>query len=274
MIDRLLPPSTGAVVVDALTDPPEARLFPEEERLLGQAVEKRRLEFTTVRHCAREALARLGLPPAPILPGDYGAPRWPEGVVGSMTHCAGYRAAVIAREADLVTVGVDAEPHDALPPEVLDTVTLPEERDQLARLAARSPQVHWDRLLFSAKESVYKAWFPLTRLWLDFDQAVITFEPDPCPDPGPVTDPMPAPGAFRARLLVPGPFVAGARLPGFRGRWLVSDGLLFTAIAVNTDGSDATAGASAAGSAAGSMPDRAEGSLERAQDSAERTIVR
>ncbi|MGH3416365.1 MAG: 4'-phosphopantetheinyl transferase family protein, partial [Actinocrinis sp.] len=124
----------------------------------------------------RQGLARLGRPPAPILPGDHGAPQWPDGVVGSMTHCAGYRAAVVANRADLITIGVDAEPHDALPPEVLDTVTLPEERAQLARLVARHPGVHWDRLLFSAKESVYKAWFPLTRRWLDFDQAGIAFD--------------------------------------------------------------------------------------------------
>jgi 4'-phosphopantetheinyl transferase EntD len=126
----------------------------------------------------------------------------------------------VARGTDLVTVGVDAEPHEALPPEVLDTVTLPEERERLARLAAARPGIHWDRLLFSAKESVYKAWFPLTRRWLGFEEASIVFDPDPR-----------APGSFDARLLVPGPVVDGVKLPGFTGRWLVRDGLLFTAIA-------------------------------------------
>ena len=221
MIEELLPP--GVAVVEMLADPPGVVLFPEEEKLLGQAVEKRRVEFTTVRHCARLAFAQLGVPPAPILPGEYGAPRWPEGVVGSMTHCAGYRAAAIARSVDIVTVGVDAEPHEALPPEVLNAVTLPEERGRLAKLAATRPEVHWDRLLFSAKESVYKSWFPLTRRWLDFEEASIVFD---------LTDGEP--GSFYARLLVPGPQVAGVRLSGFAGRWLVRGGLLFTAIAVTT----------------------------------------
>jgi 4'-phosphopantetheinyl transferase EntD len=223
VIELLLP--AAAVAVEALADPPEAVLFPEETLLLAQAVEKRRLEFTTVRHCARQAFARLGVEPAPILPGEMGAPQWPKGVVGSMTHCAGYRAAVVARSGDLLTVGVDAEPHEPLPPEVLGTVSLPEERARLARLAAQRPDVHWDRLLFSAKEAVYKAWFPLTRRWLDFEEASVAFAAGPGADPAGV-------GTFYARLLVPGPVVNGAGLPGFAGRWMVRGGLLFTAIAI------------------------------------------
>ncbi len=220
-----MPP--GAVAVESLSDPPDAVLFAEEERLLTQAVRKRRVEFTTVRHCARIALARLGLPAVPILPGEMGAPRWPDGVVGSMTHCAGYRAAVVGLSTDLVTIGVDAEPHEALPPDVLGTISLPEERERLVQLNAARPDVHWDRLLFSAKESVYKSWFPLTRRWLDFEEANVEFEFGPEPDAG-------RPSSFYARLLVPGPVVAGAALPGFAGRWMVRDGLLFTAIAVTT----------------------------------------
>lgn len=214
MIETLLPGE--AAVVEALDNPPEAALFPEEQALVTQAVEKRVREFTTVRHCARRALARLGLPPAPILPGAYGEPGWPDGIVGSMTHCDGYCAAAVARSADLAALGMDAEPHEPLPPDVLEAVTLDAERRRLARLAAERPEVCWDRLLFSAKESVYKAWYPLTRQWLDFEGAEISFGPD----------------AFRARLLVPGPLVGGVRLAGFAGRWKVENGLLFTAISV------------------------------------------
>ena len=259
MIETLLP--DGAAVVEALSDPPEAVLFPEEEALLAQAVQKRRSEFTTVRHCARLALARLGIPAVPILPGDRGAPQWPEGIVGSMTHCAGYRAAVVARSADLVTVGVDAEPHDRLPPDVLDTVTLPQERVQLARLAAERPGVHWDRLLFSAKEAVYKSWYPLTRRWLDFDEAEITFDAG-LGEVGAEVEEVDgvdgvegaASGAFYARLLVPGPVVGGVSLPGFAGRWLVRDGLLFTAIALTTDEVPRSIAADAASDVAAGLP--------------------
>ncbi|HZP53587.1 4'-phosphopantetheinyl transferase family protein [Actinocrinis sp.] len=241
MIEELLPP--GVVAVEARSDPLDAVLFPEEEAELAQAVEKRRLEFTTVRHCARTALARLGIAPVAILPGDRGAPQWPAGIVGSMTHCTGYRAAVVARSSQLATIGVDAEPHEALPPEVLTTVTVAEERERLKRLAADRPAVHWDRLLFSAKESVYKAWFPLTGRWLDFEEASIDFEAESHRAEAHRAEARGAgsgeSGSFYARLLVPGPVVNGITLLGFAGRWLVRDGLLFTAIAVSANGSSA-----------------------------------
>jgi 4'-phosphopantetheinyl transferase EntD len=216
MIEELLRPPV--VAVEAFADPPDGALFPEEEAVIARAVDKRRREFTTARWCARRALARIDVPPAPILPGLRGAPGWPAGVVGSMTHCAGYRAAAVARAGDAVTIGVDAEPNEPLPEGVLASVSDPQERAALATLARTAPDVHWDRLLFSAKESVYKAWFPLARKWLGFEEAVVTIEP--------------VVGTFAARLLVPGPVVAGERLSGFTGRWLVRNGLVVTAIVV------------------------------------------
>jgi 4'-phosphopantetheinyl transferase EntD len=216
MIEELLP--SPVAVADTRTDPTDAVLFPEEAALLAKAVEKRRREFTTGRACARRALAQLGLPATPILRGEKGEPRWPDGIVGSITHCAGYRAAVAARATDLASVGIDAEPHGPLPDGVLDAVSLAEERAQLVDLASLAPEVPWDRLLFAAKESVYKAWFPLARRWLGFEDAAITIDPDG--------------RTFEAKLLVPGPDVAGQPLTGFTGRWLVRDGLVLTAIAV------------------------------------------
>ncbi|MEU8379892.1 4'-phosphopantetheinyl transferase superfamily protein [Streptosporangium sp. NPDC048865] len=210
MIEKILPPWVASA--ECFEDPPDVVLFPEEEASVARAVEKRRREFGTARHCARLAMAELGLPPVPILSGERGAPGWPDGVVGAITHCAGYRAAAVSREA--LTVGIDAEPHEPLPEGVLPVVSLPEERAEIARLGG---DVHWGRLLFSAKESVYKAWFPLTGRWLGFEEAHLTFSPS---------------GTFAARLLVPGPRVEGRELTGFTGRWLVSDGLVVTAIAV------------------------------------------
>lgn len=215
MIERILP--AAVVAVEAYDDPPDAVLFPEEEQVIAKSVEKRRREFTTARHCARQALAKLGLPPAPILPGERGAPGWPDGVVGSMTHCAGYRAAVLARDSEIVTVGIDAEPHHPLPDGVERVVTRPEERVHLAELAAADSTVHWDKLLFAAKESVYKAWFPLTHKWLGFEDARVTLDPA---------------GTFEAELQVPGPVVASGTLTGFSGRWLVDSGLVVAAISL------------------------------------------
>lgn len=216
MIAEALPDKVA--VVERLDDPPDAALFPEEEAIIARAVDKRRREFTTVRYCARLALAELGVPPAAILPGERGAPGWPQGVVGSMTHCAGYRAAAVAHATDVLSLGIDAEPHGPLPEGVEKVVTLPEEREHLRLLAATHQNTRWDRVLFSAKESVYKTWFPLARRWLGFEEARLVINPDA--------------GTFTVNLLVPGPVLPGGELTQLSGRWLVRDGLVLTAISV------------------------------------------
>ena len=213
MIAELLPAEVAAEDIIGLD--PAAALLPEEEELVARAVEKRRLEVTNVRTAARRALARIGVPPVPILRGERGAPQWPAGVVGSMTHTAGYCAAAVADIGKIRSVGIDAEEHAELPGGVLDAVSLPDERAMLARLGTGA---HWDRLLFSAKESVYKAWFPLTRRWLGFEEALISIDPD---------------GTFRAKILIDGTTADGSpALTGFDGRYLVRDGYVLTAITV------------------------------------------
>jgi hypothetical protein len=81
VIEQILPP--GVAAEEAFGDLPDVVLFPDEETVVANAVEKRRREFATARACARAALAKLGVPPVPIVPGHRGAPRWPQGVVGS-----------------------------------------------------------------------------------------------------------------------------------------------------------------------------------------------
>ncbi|MER5358779.1 4'-phosphopantetheinyl transferase superfamily protein [Streptomyces sp. NPDC002785] len=223
MIEKILP--SQVAVAEALFDPPDAALFPGEEELIRNSVESRRKEFTTARWCARRALGDLGLAPAPILKGERGVPIWPGGVVGSMTHCAGYRAAAIARRADVLTVGIDAEPHKRLPDGVHETIALATEQQRELELRRASPEIHWDRLLFSAKESVYKAWFPLTHRWLGFEEADIVLHTN---------------GSFTAGLLAsatePGPATGATATPtAFSGRWLVADGFVVTAIAVESE---------------------------------------
>ncbi|MFI1996282.1 4'-phosphopantetheinyl transferase [Actinoplanes sp. NPDC020271] len=205
LLAELLPEvATG----EAYTDPPGIALFPAERQVIASAVEKRRREFTTVRHCARIALRELGLPAVPILPGERGAPGWPPGVVGSMTHCAGFRGCAVAFAAHVRTIGVDAEPAAPLPNGVLEAIALPEEHVTIKALA---PDLPADRILFSAKESVYKAWFPLTRRFLQFHEARIDL------DPG---------GTFTATLLADPPLP----VTGFQGRWMCRNGVIVTGI--------------------------------------------
>jgi len=215
VLERILPPVAAVV---AGSGDREVELFPQEEEALGNAVEKRRREFVTARACAREALSRLGLPVQAIPSGARGEPIWPAGVVGSITHCDGYRACAVAAASELLTIGIDAEVDDRLPAGVLGDVARPEERGWIEAATSAEPGVSWDRLLFSIKESVYKAWFPLARSWLGFEDASISIDRSL--------------GTFTAELLVPGPTLDGRTLDGFAGRWIAAEGLLLSAIAV------------------------------------------
>jgi len=213
MIERIVAPTVATA--EQFGAPTEARLFAEEQLRIATAVDNRRREFAGVRWCARQAMTQLGVPAAAILPGERGAPQWPTGVVGSMTHCDGYRAAALATDRSVLAIGIDAEPHGPLPEGVLRAVSLAAERAWLDRAPAR---LHWDRLLFSAKESTYKAWYPLTGRWLGFEDAHIVFDEA---------------GTFTVAFLVAPPQVRGRELAGFTGQWLVSDGLVLTAVVLS-----------------------------------------
>jgi 4'-phosphopantetheinyl transferase EntD len=220
VIESILP--NGVVSAELFADPPGLTPHPLEAPLVAKAVDKRKREFTSARHCARVAMEKLGVEPAPIMRGKSGAPQWPKGVVGSLTHCDGYRGAVLAYSMQVRSVGIDAEPHGPLPDGVLEAVSLPAEREWLE--TAGREDIHWDRVLFCAKEATYKAWEPLTGRWLGFEDAHITFERTGSGDD--------LSGTFHSELLVPGDTVTGPPLSAFDGRWMVAGGLVMTAISV------------------------------------------
>lgn len=214
MIEQLLP--AGVVVVEAFEDVPGEPVFPGEEDLVANAVESRRREFVTARRCAREAFAKLGHPPVPIRSGPKREPRWPPGLVGSITHTNGYRAAAVASRSVIASIGIDTEQNAPLPDGVEECVIVAGEPEMLATLTAAFPATHWGRLLFSAKESVYKAWYPLTGRWLGFEDARVTIDPS---------------GTFAAELLIDGTRTDGEPpLTKLRGRFLVARGLVSTAV--------------------------------------------
>lgn len=208
------------MAVEMFSDPPELTPHPAEISIVARAVDKRRREFVTTRHCAREAMSKLGYEPAPIHRAPSGAPVWPRGLVGSLTHCDGYRAAVLAHAMGVRSIGIDAEPHAPLPSGVLKTVSLPAERNRIE--SSQDRQVHWDRLLFCAKEATYKAWEPLTGRWLGFEDAHITFERLSAGN-----EPS---GTFTATILVDGHTRQGPPVRHLDGTWRVHDGLAVAAI--------------------------------------------
>jgi 4'-phosphopantetheinyl transferase EntD len=195
-------------------------LFPEEEKIIAHAVESRRRQYAAVRSCARACLGRLGYALVPILPGVGGAPTWPTGVVGSMTHCAGYAAAAVGPLSRISAIGIDAELDAPLPEGVLDLVATPAEWDRLAITQLEPDAPNWDRLLFSAKEAVYKAWFPLTGEWLDHEEVEILFDPKG--------------GAFAALLSRDDLIVHGRQVRRLHGRWARKRGILVTAVVLGS----------------------------------------
>ncbi|SHF56212.1 4'-phosphopantetheinyl transferase EntD (siderophore biosynthesis) [Jatrophihabitans endophyticus] len=208
MLRSLLPP---AVAVAETRQDLLDELAPDEAHWVAHAVARRRSEFHTGRACARVALAELGIAPAAIPVGPQREPCWPTGVVGSITHCDGYRAAAAAPSDVVRSLGVDVERHRPLPDGVLDTVTDPGERATLTRLAAEDADIRWDVVLFSAKEAVFKTWFPVQRRWLGFEDATVDLD---------------RAGTFTA--TVHGPTVAGGAT--YRGRWSASDDFVACAV--------------------------------------------
>jgi 4'-phosphopantetheinyl transferase EntD len=215
LIAGLLPPAVAAAESVGALPATGPVLFPAEEAALRTAGPRRRAEFAAGRRCARAALARLGVPAAPLLPGRAGEPLWPAGLTGSITHCAGYRACAVAWATEVAAIGIDAEPNRALPAGLIEAVAAGAERVWIREQAAAVPTVCWDRLLFSAKEAAAKLWYPLAGWWPGFRDVAIR---------------LATAGTFTARLPA-GPGAGGPRPARLTGRWLSSDGLLITAIA-------------------------------------------
>jgi 4'-phosphopantetheinyl transferase EntD len=216
MLELILP--AGVESEECFGEPPGAMLFPEEQQIIAHAVEIRQRDYATVRGCARACLQRLGYAPVPILSDAGGAPSWPDGVQGSMTHCSGYAAAAVGPLSRISAIGIDAEPDAPLTDDVLEVVATPAERERLAVTQSEPDDPNWDRLLFSAKEAVYQAWYPVAGEWLDHQEAEILFHPQN--------------RTFTAQLSRDGLIIHGRQIHRLHGHWIRQRGILATAVVV------------------------------------------
>jgi len=201
LLAQLGPPgiAPGVRLVAGIHPPLRAE---EQAATLGMSP-LRLLEFSAGRAAAREALGRLGWPATAIAVGAGRAPRWPDGIVGSITHTATVAAAVVAPQSRFQSLGLDAEGDDGLEAQLLPVVCRPEE---LARLPGPGPtSARAAKLVFCAKEAAYKCLSPLTGIFLEFQDLEITLQP--------------ATGSFRVRGHGPraGP-MPWARLDGRYGQ--------------------------------------------------------
>lgn len=176
-VDRLFE-QPGIVALSAAIDDTALEALTEAEKaLVARAIDKRKREFATARRLARAALAGMGHGGAEILNGPDRAPIWPEGVRGSITHCD--RCAVVAvTRAEVGTVGVDVEHRDELKRELWKTVFLPREIEALDAAFSASERGRMALVLFSAKESLYKAQYPRTATFMGFHELHVAIVPD------------------------------------------------------------------------------------------------
>jgi 4'-phosphopantetheinyl transferase EntD len=216
MIAELFPPQVVTVVAtEAMWS---ARLHPEEEVCVASATAKRRREFAAGRACARQALALLGLPEAPVARNEDRTPRWPAGVVGCISHCAGYCGAALARQECVTGLGLDVEVVGRIRQELRARICTPAERDALERLGGQGG-IDWATVLFSAKESAYKCYYPLTGVPLGFHDVEIEL--------------VPGRQSFTARLRrESAPPAAGAR--AFSGRYASDGRLVFSGVTLGS----------------------------------------
>ena len=139
----------------------EHALMAAEAPAFASSIVEVRRASGAARIVARQLLARLGYLEAVLPKGPAGAPIWPHGVVGSLAHDARVALAAVAMERDIGALGVDVEPAELLPSELLDMVATPQERRKI------DDDPYRGRLLFAAKEAVYKAVYPLDRTFLE-----------------------------------------------------------------------------------------------------------
>lgn len=158
----------------ALCDPraPMGSLLSPERSGTARMVAKRQREFTAGRMAARRAMVALGHAPQPVLPGADRVPIWPDGLVGSLSHCDSLCLCAMGHARDVQSLGVDVEEDTPLPPEMIDTILTPPERKWLNHQRA-GDMANLAKLIFSAKETAYKAQYPLSREVLDFESIAI-----------------------------------------------------------------------------------------------------
>ncbi|CAI2936464.1 4'-phosphopantetheinyl transferase family protein [Aminobacter niigataensis] len=178
-----------------------AVMYPIEQSYVSRATESRRREFAAGRSLARQAMASLGVPQAAIPAASDRAPVWPAGIVGSISHCSGWCVAAVARESqDCSALGIDVEPATPLETDLLDTICDDDELRWLARQAEPGRGL-LAKAIFSAKESVYKAQYPLSRQIIDFHAVSVALDM--------------VSGSFLARIRVDAePFLSGYQASG------------------------------------------------------------
>lgn len=216
LAQSVLPPGLAVVARDPRLRPDTTD--PSEEAAVRGAVPARVAEFHSGRAAARAAMIALGLPPRPVPMGPDRAPVWPDGVSGSISHMPAACVAVVGRADDWAGIGIDIEQATALDPVLIGEITTRAERLWLGTQLPTERGL-MAKLIFSAKEAVYKAQYPLSGQLFGFDTLCLRIDRNT--------------SRFEAEFLIAqGPFKVGTRL---QGAYVHAAGVLLTGVALLHD---------------------------------------
>lgn len=203
----LFPPECAVTV--QRYDSPSFVPHPADMAAMSGAVEKRQREFAAGRAAARAGLKKLGRPDSFIGVGSDRSPLWPAGLVGSITHTNGLAVVVVARREQIAAVGLDLELCDAVNEGLWREILTPTESAWVRRCPG-DRQTGLATVIFSVKESFFKLQYPLTGMWVDFQEAEVAKITGQI-ELNPALSPAPLPGAS------PGEFTRGLHCPAGAG---------------------------------------------------------
>lgn len=169
----------SVIVTAAPLDATAAALHEEEALLVERAASGRRREFATGRRLSRRLLARLGEPTGPLLRDEDRVPLWPDGVVASISHCRDLCVVAMGRADRYRGIGVDVEPDEPVSEDIERRICTAAERGWIAsRAASGLAPGRAGKLVFSAKEAVYKAFYPSVREFWGFQDVELALDPE------------------------------------------------------------------------------------------------
>jgi enterobactin synthetase component D len=163
-----------------LSTPPVFPLLPEEEIFLKTlSSNKRQTEFSHGRSCAHQALAKFKLESEPIpRNAETREPCWPEEVRGSITHSGEYAAAAVGLTGDVSGIGIDLESLSRVVDFNISRHVCVEKELEWLKTLSPTKANHGLRIIFSAKESIFKCLFPISRTYLYFKDATVEIDED------------------------------------------------------------------------------------------------
>ena len=164
-----------------------------------------RAEFATGRSASRVRLWLALVASQPVSSGlRWDAPNGRRDLVGTICHSGQLCIALVGRAHNLLGIGIDVEEIEPMPLGLASMICCPDENDMSGICGPVDPTL----LRFVAKEAFFKAYFPATRAFLDFQDVRVAIDG--------------ASGCFEAHLMEQSkPSLCGSRVFGGRFAMLI-----------------------------------------------------